>query len=106
MMDISDGLATDLRHILKSSGVGAELDSPLIPCHGTLEQALYNGEDFELLFTVRSTDVAQFNMKCTERFGEEFIQIGRISDQADELLLDGTALTGKAFEHFLSVSAS
>ncbi len=88
MMDISDGLATDLRHILKASGVGAEIDSSKVPMVGTLEQALFDGEDFELLFT------------SSEK--HDFPSIGKITDRAEELLLDGEPLDGKAFEHFKS----
>lgn len=59
MMDISDGLLQDLGHILKQSGVGAELDLWRVPIHpevsgeDRLERALRDGEDFELLFTCR-----------------------------------------------------
>ncbi|MBC8205578.1 MAG: thiamine-phosphate kinase [Kiritimatiellales bacterium] len=95
MMDISDGLATDLRHILKASGVGAELDGSLIPCNGTLEQALYDGEDFELLFT--APPVATF-----PSLGTDCICIGRVTGDAERLLLDGAPLAAKAFEHFKS----
>jgi thiamine-monophosphate kinase len=70
MMDVSDGLAGDLRHILKASGVGAELLSTSIPisrearvaaraessAKPPLLAALTDGEDFELLFTVASKD--------------------------------------------------
>jgi thiamine-monophosphate kinase len=66
MIDISDGLASDLRHILKASRVGAELLSSAIPisreaklsaraessAKPPLLAALTDGEDFELLFTV------------------------------------------------------
>ncbi|QHI69241.1 thiamine-phosphate kinase [Tichowtungia aerotolerans] len=86
MMDVSDGLATDLRHILKASGVGAELDSSEIPRVGTLEEALYDGEDFELLFT----SPAEF----------DFPKVGTITGNTEELLLDGNPLKAKAFEHF------
>lgn len=86
MMDISDGLATDLRHILKASGVGAELDVSKIPMVGTLEEALYDGEDFELLFT------------SAKEF--DYPVIGKITDRSEELLLDGMPLHAKAFEHF------
>lgn len=88
MMDISDGLATDLRHILKASGVGAELDSSKIPMLGTLQEALFDGEDFELLFT------------SSEPF--DFPMIGKVNDDPDVLKLDGGPLEGKAFEHFKS----
>ena len=54
MMDISDGLAGDLGHILKASGVGAVLEVDKIPKNpgATLDSALTGGEDFELLFTL------------------------------------------------------
>lgn len=64
MMDISDGVGSDLRHILKASGAGAEIDIAQLPLSGELrevcsregwdpaELALCGGEDYELLFTV------------------------------------------------------
>ena len=68
MMDLSDGLGGDLRHILKASRVGAELLTTAIPISRAaklaaraessakppLLAALTDGEDFELLFTVAS----------------------------------------------------
>ena len=65
MLDLSDGIASDLRHILGQSGVGATLDARSIPIHPDvdrslpeaeqLRRALTDGEDFELLFTVSPT---------------------------------------------------
>ncbi len=59
MIDISDGLVGDLRHIADTSGVAAELDASAIPIHAdaagrkdSLEAALFDGEDYELLFTM------------------------------------------------------
>ena len=64
MMDISDGIASDLRHILKASGAGAEIRTADIPLSAELRQvcarqgwdeldlALTGGEDYELLFTM------------------------------------------------------
>lgn len=62
MIDISDGLASDLQHITTESGVGAVIRSEQLPinaCLSTelteaerLQKALSDGEDFELLFTV------------------------------------------------------
>ncbi|MCU0858843.1 MAG: thiamine-phosphate kinase [Pontiellaceae bacterium] len=100
MMDISDGLATDLRHILKASKVGAALDSTAIPKNGTLEQALFDGEDFELLFTVRPEDADAFDFQCLEDLEQSFPRIGTVTDQPELLTLDGTVLKRKAFEHF------
>lgn len=63
MMDISDGIGSDLRHIMKASGVGAVIDLEKLPLSPELvsvckeqgwdiyEMATSGGEDFELMFT-------------------------------------------------------
>jgi thiamine-monophosphate kinase len=68
MIDLSDGLASDLKHIIQSSRVGAELLSSAIPISreakrrartpgkSAVTAALTDGEDFELLFTLASRD--------------------------------------------------
>src|ERR1700745_3655552 len=61
MIDVSDGLSTDLAHICEESGVGAEISAKAIPraqegrkkSPVTLDLALHGGEDYELLFTTR-----------------------------------------------------
>ena len=50
-MDISDGLALDLHRLCKASGVSAQLDHLPLLKGATLDQALHDGEDYELLFT-------------------------------------------------------
>jgi thiamine-monophosphate kinase len=62
MIDLSDGVASDLRHIVNASGVGATLEAQAVPIHedvpadlppaDRLKHALSDGEDFELLFAV------------------------------------------------------
>jgi thiamine-monophosphate kinase len=54
MIDTSDGLSTDLRHICDESGVGAVIEAsalPSVPGDDGLQYALHGGEDYELLFT-------------------------------------------------------
>lgn len=54
MIDTSDGLSTDLRHICDESRVGAILEAealPAAPSDHDLQFALHGGEDYELLFT-------------------------------------------------------
>lgn len=68
MIDLSDGLAADLRHILDASNKGCRLFGDQIPISSgaifsraggsSLERALGDGEDFELLFAVSSKDAA------------------------------------------------
>lgn len=66
MIDVSDGLATDLGHVLRASGFGAVIEAGALPIHDDvdprmnpeqrIERALGDGEDFELLFTVNPED--------------------------------------------------
>jgi thiamine-monophosphate kinase len=62
MIDLSDGLSRDLRHVCQLSGVGAVIEARAMPIHedaiemrrdghSPLEHALHDGEDYELLFT-------------------------------------------------------
>jgi thiamine-monophosphate kinase len=68
MIDLSDGLSSDLTRICQASGVGAVLEATKIPIHedairlaktdgrSELEHALHDGEDYELLFTGRDLE--------------------------------------------------
>ena len=68
MIDVSDGLSSDLAHIVRESGVGAVVFSGEVPVHpdaeraaqtsgrSPLDHALHDGEDFELLFTAAPAD--------------------------------------------------
>ena len=69
MIDLSDGISSDLNRLCDASGVGALIDSSLLPIDervielcgrralDPLQLALHGGEDFELLFTVKAGDV-------------------------------------------------
>lgn len=52
-MDISDGLALDLHRLCTASRVAAELETVPLLKGANLEQALHDGEDYELLYTAR-----------------------------------------------------
>lgn len=82
MIDLSDGLAGDLRHVLRASGVGAELRSTAIPVSRAaklqakaessakppLLAALSDGEDFELLFTLPAGQAVPLHDAWKTRF--------------------------------------
>ncbi|MFN6963239.1 MAG: thiamine-phosphate kinase [Pyrinomonadaceae bacterium] len=80
MIDISDGLYSDLAHLCASSGVGAELKAESLPIdeglnalghdeRETIELALGGGEDFELLFTASEAEIARLAPKDVSRIG-------------------------------------
>lgn len=98
MMDVSDGLATDLRHILSQSNVGAEIEGSAVPATETLEQALFDGEDFELLLT--TSEPKALRSQWLAQFGSELQIIGKTTSRPRILELDGQVLEAKAFEHF------
>ena len=66
MIDISDGLVLDLNRILKASSVGACIYEDAIPVSKdalSVKNALYDGEDYELLFTMNAKDAAKTPFK-------------------------------------------
>lgn len=80
MMDISDGIASDLRHIMRCSGVGAAVELSAIPTDVEITDALCGGEDYELLLTVRG-DEAVFERDYLNRFGVKPFKIGEITKE-------------------------
>jgi len=102
MIDISDGLAGDLGHILDESGVGAVIDEAQIPLAkgASLDQALHDGEDFELLLTVPSSSADRLR-RC-RKF--RFFEIGVITPGRDLMLRERSGkkrrVRPKGFQHF------
>jgi thiamine-monophosphate kinase len=73
MIDISDGLSTDLGHICEESRVGARIFAEKIPTAGgigNLDLALHGGEDYELLFAARGEIPARLAGVRVTRIGE------------------------------------
>lgn len=95
LIDLSDGLATDLRHVLRASGAGAIIGAAAIPVHPDVDHdlpqdqrvdhALRDGEDFELLFTVDADDARR--LRATPPFDTPLSEIGEVTTVAGELLL-------------------
>lgn len=108
MIDISDGLSSDLMHICNDSLVGAKIYADRIPvddnleivctsCDEKLEVAINGGEDFELLFTVSKENIPRLENRDVTQIGEITANIGII-----ELIRDGKAeiLMPKGYRHF------
>lgn len=89
MMDLSDGVGMDLPRLAEASGVGFELYPTLLPCRRgcTQEQALGDGEDYELLFTISEDQAKQLESAWKKAFPQlALTQIGRLTDDmADDL---------------------
>jgi thiamine-monophosphate kinase len=118
MIDLSDGLAGDLRHLLAAGGVGAELRAESIPISraarqlaraghaggSALHAALSDGEDFELLFCVAARDAVRLRDAWQERFpGVRLTCIGRITTEPGLRLRDRRGLhplTLHGYVHF------
>ncbi|HHY85964.1 MAG TPA: thiamine-monophosphate kinase [Verrucomicrobia bacterium] len=122
MLDVSDGLAGDLRHILKASRVGAELLSSAIPISRAarlsaradasgrtpLLAALTDGEDFELLFTVASRDAVPLIDAWKKAFPKLRLScIGKITANEGVTLREKNnvrPLIARGYEHFAKTS--
>lgn len=113
MIDISDGLSSDLMHICEESGVGATVEQAALPVDPAMSSyisdpseqlplMLNGGEDFELLFTVRPRNV----QKLPANIGDvKIARIGRINRREDGVSIlreDGlkTPLSPGGFKHF------
>ena len=90
MLDLSDGLVGDARHISAASGVAIVLERGEVPIHPSLldrvggvsahHLATSGGEDYELLFSARPGAVAQLLADFRAAFGIELTRIGRVEE--------------------------
>ena len=112
-LDISDGLVGDLHHILRASGVGAEIEWCSLPRTATIAALpeahqqtclLHGGDDYELLFTAPVQ--ARSSLQAAAQASRTPVQrIGRITAEAGSLHLLGPAgqtmtVVGQSFDHF------
>ena len=111
MIDVSDGLAADLLHILDESKVGAVLNANAVPISAAaqaaddgrspLAHALADGEDFELLFTVAANEGQRLIDNSPIKV--ELAKIGEIAEAGTRVLIDQAGqrlpLTRTGWEH-------
>ena len=113
MIDISDGLSSDLNHVCSESNVGSLIESSLLPIDhqvvelcgrralDPLQLALHGGEDFELLFTVQPNLVGRLPKRVD---GIGITRIGEIRPATEGVMIsEGTRvweLTPKGWKHF------
>jgi thiamine-monophosphate kinase len=82
MMDLSDGLGSDLPRLAKASKVGFEIDREALPCNRgcTITQAISDGEDYELLFAIPPQHSASLRRRWHKKFPNvPLTPIGRLN---------------------------
>jgi thiamine-monophosphate kinase len=113
MIDISDGLSSDVHHLCRESNAGALIDAAMIPLDDDVKRlcgrraldplalALHGGEDFELLFTVAPENVSRLPKKVD---GVAISQIGEMTDIAGTIRIREREriwnLEPQGFSHF------
>ncbi len=117
MIDISDGLATDVHHLAHESEVGAVIWAGEIPLVEGFEEiarecgvapldfALYGGEDYELLFTLPEDRRSELATKVRTATGTKVTEIGTVVAESTVLLErkgERTPLARRGFDHFKS----
>jgi thiamine-monophosphate kinase len=120
MMDLSDGIASDLRHIVAQSGAGARVEAAALPISKAareaatllgadpLEWALRGGEDYELLFTVTPETFPRLAALLTGA-GVTATAVGVITASGYTLVTpdgDEQPLSPEGFAHFGGIGLS
>ena len=82
MMDLSDGLGTDLPRLARASGVSFEIDESALPLNRgcTITQAISDGEDYELLFSISPKDSKSLISRWRKKFPRvPLTRVGRLN---------------------------
>ena len=101
-IDVSDGLISDLGHILEASKVGGEINVEKIPLVGEVEDALTWGDDYELLLTIH-LDQKKKLMEISKRFDVEISEIGKITKEPNLRVIEKgnlVSLPKSGYNHF------
>lgn len=112
MMDLSDGISTDLPRLCRASGVGAQIYTSWLPVFraasdwecNPLEMALHGGEDFELLFAVAKSKIGEFE-KIYPKHLPPVTKVGILAESKSVGYAVHTGsrirpLANKGFDHF------
>lgn len=115
MMDISDGLSTDLHRLAEASGCGAKLeDIPVADSARALARdraedaerfALAGGEDFELLVAIRPRAFGFLADRYAKRFGRVLLRIGALRAEPG-IVWRGEKVERSGWDHFARRSAA
>lgn len=113
MIDISDGLSSDLHHLCRESRVGARIEAAKLPIDPLVVETcgrraldplllgLHGGEDFELLFTIAAENLSRLPRKVD---GVTITQVGEIKPESEKVRLAEGArvwdLEPHGWEHF------
>jgi thiamine-monophosphate kinase len=102
MIDVSDGLQKDLHRICSASSTAARIDGRVIPTHSECcaSDALMDGEDYELLFTVPKAMMGDLSVAWP--FDTALTEIGEIVEgSSGTVSIEPTGELGRGFDHFV-----
>lgn len=91
MMDLSDGLGCDLPRLAASSQCGYLLNENNLPCNegSSVDQALGDGEDYELLFTVSSQIANSLRASWAKQFPDlKLSVVGELTERSEEVVVN------------------
>ena len=99
MIDVSDGLAADLKKLAESSGVGFDLDEERLPVApgATLDEALGGGDDYVLVFTARPDKDMHAAFRATGLAPP--YRVGSCTPELSQRTLGGRAFVAPGWEH-------